>query len=258
MTLSVVLITKNASDKISVCLDSVKDLGGEIIVLDTGSIDNTVAIVKKYQARVFNSKGENFAAWRNEIAKYAQGEWLFYIDHDEEVTQELKQEILHSIKDKNISAYRIPRINYVFGKWLRYGGFWPDYVLRLMKKDTLVRWEGDLHEQPVIRGKIGTLLNALIHHKEDSWSEMVEKTNRYSHFEAKLLCDANHPQMTWWRFFRIMFTEFIDRLIRKGGILDGSVGILYGTYQMYSRFITYAKLWELQTSQNTKRSQIRK
>lgn len=246
MSLSILIITKNAASKIKTCLESVEDLGDEIAVLDTGSTDQTVDIAKKYGAKIFESKGHDFATWRNEAAKLAHGEWLFYIDYDEEVTPELKEEILRSTQNDSLAAYKIPRKNYVFGRWLKHGGFWPDYVLRLTRKDALVAWKGELHEQPVIKGSVGTLKNALIHHKEDSLSQMLEKTNRYSVFEAKLLFQAKHPPMTWWRFFRIMTTEFWYRLIVKGGVLDGPEGFIYGVYQMWSRFVTYAKLWELQ------------
>lgn len=246
--LSVLIITKNAQSKLKQCLNSIEKLADEIIVLDTGSTDDTIKIAKDFGAKVANSKGNNFSAWRNEAAKYAKGDWLFYIDYDEEVAAELKRELETLITNHQspITAYRIPRKNYVFGRWLKHGGFWPDYVLRLMRKEALVRWEGKLHEQPVIKGEVGTLTNALIHHKEDSLSDMVAKTNRYSVFEAELLFKSNHPPMAWWRFVRIMGGELWFRLIVKGGILDGTEGILYGVYQMWSRFVTYAKLWEMQ------------
>ncbi len=289
--LSVLVITKNAQSKIEQCLDSVKKLADEIVILDTGSMDDTIKIAKTYGAKIVNSKGNNFAVWRGEAAKHAQGDWLFYIDYDEEVTQELAKEIQYivgSVKppasgpvgssshptssvagslrslggtpsapatralDSSLYAYKIPRKNHVFGRWLKHGGFWPDYVLRLMKKEALVCWEGELHEQPVINGEVGTLTNALIHHKEDSLSDMIEKTNRYSVFEAKLLFKANHPPMAWWRFARIMSQELWYRLVVMGGILDGTEGILYGVYQMWSRFVTYAKLYELQRNSNIK------
>ena len=93
VNLSVIIITKNAASKIDQCLKSVKELGDEILVLDTGSADNTINIAVRYGAKVSKSKGNNFSAWRNEAAKHAQGEWLFYIDYDEEVTADLDKEI---------------------------------------------------------------------------------------------------------------------------------------------------------------------
>ncbi|MEK7521652.1 MAG: glycosyltransferase family 2 protein [Patescibacteria group bacterium] len=249
MKLSAIILTKNAQDKLEECLRSVRGWVDEIVILDTGSVDKTLDIARKYGARIRKSKGKDYAAWRNEAAKLARGEWLFYIDHDERVSEELKLEIQRVTSHESrvtYSAYDIPRKNYVFGKWLKHGGWWPDKVLRLIKKNALVKWEGEVHEQPIVNGTVGSLKNALIHLKEDNLSDMVEKTNRYSVYEAKLLFKANHPQMSWWRFISVMARELWDRFVVKLGFLDGPEGIIYCAYQGYSRFVTYAKLWELQ------------
>lgn len=244
--ISVIILVKNAADKIEDCLKSVKDLADEIVVLDTGSTDNTLSIVKKYGARMVRAKGRDYASWRNESAKYVRGEWLFYVDHDERVSPELAKEIRQAVESADFVAYDIPRKNYVFGRWLKYGGWWPDRVLRLIKKDKLIGWEGEVHEQPKFRGEMGRLGSPLVHIKEDNLSDMVEKTNRYSEYEAKLLFEAGHPPMAWWRFLRVIGRELRYRLVWKLGILDGPKGIIYCLYQGYSRFITYAKLWEMQ------------
>ncbi len=190
----------------------------------------------------------NFADWRNEGAKEAKNDWLLYIDTDEEVTPELKKEILLIINHSplTINAYAIPRKNILLGQRMRWGGWWPDYVLRLIKKDSLIGWKGELHEQPEIRGEVGKLKEPLIHISHRSLTEMVEKTNEWSEIEARLLYNSGHPQMAWWRFFSVAGREFWYRGILKLGFLDGVVGIIEIIYQMFSRMITYAKLWELQ------------
>lgn len=245
--ISVIVITKNAALKIKECLRSVK-WADEILVLDGGSEDRTVEIAKKHGAKVTRQTGKNYSDWRNQGAKLARGDWLFYVDYDERVPKELELEIEQEVKGGNYAAYAIPRRNIVFGKELKHGGWYPDYVLRLIKKPALVGWRGELHEQPEVKGEVGYLKSALVHHKEDDISDMVKKTNAWSEVEAKLLYKARHPQMTWWRFWRIMGTEILDRLIIKGGILDGGEGIIYGVYQGWSKFLTYAKLWEMQMS----------
>src|SRR3989344_1677358 len=257
MKISAIILTKNAQNKLEGCLDSVNGWASEIVVLDTGSTDKTLEIAKKFGARIGKSKGTDYASWRNEAAKLAKGKWLFYIDHDERVTPELKEEILALITNHippttphsspiTPSAFDIPRKNFVFSRWLKYGGWWPDRVLRLIKKSALIKWEGEVHEQPVIDGTVGSLKNVFIHLKEDSLSDMVEKTNRYSVYEAKLLFEAKHPPMVWWRFLSVIFRELWDRFVIKLGFLDGTEGIIYCAYQGYSRFVTYAKLWEMQ------------
>lgn len=250
--ISVIILVKNAADKIEGCLKSIRDLADEIVILDTGSQDNTLKIVKRFGTKVGKARGSDYASWRNESAKIARGEWLFYVDHDERVSPELAKEIRNVVQTDNFAAYDIPRKNYVFGRWLKYGGWWPDRVLRLIKKDKLVGWQGEVHEQPKIKGDLGHLSEPLTHLKEDNLSDMVEKTNRYSVYEARLLFDAGHPPMAWWRFLRVIGREFRDRLIFKLGFLDGPKGIIYCLYQGYSRFITYAKLWEMQNNRSSK------
>jgi hypothetical protein len=115
-----------------------------------------------------------------------------------------------------------------------------------MKKASLIAWEGDLHEQPKYKRKLGYLEHPLIHRKHDNLEEMVEKTNDWSAIEARLMFEANHPPMNVARFISAMFREFWLRMIKKRAFFDGSVGIIYAIYQTYSRFVSYAKLWEMQ------------
>lgn len=251
MNLSIVIITKDSADKIEDCLKSAKSLAGEILLIDGGSTDGTVEIARKHNARVINQMGEGYADWRNQGIKEAKGEWIFYLDSDERVIPELKTEIKKLLSNKAIKqlsylVYAIPRRNIILGKEMRHGGWWPDYVKRLYEKSTFKEWVGDLHEEPVFEGKMGHLKNPMIHLKHNNLSEMIEKTNRWSEIEAKLLFDAGHPEMSWWRFFRIMATELWYRLIIKKGFLDGVEGVIYAIYQMWSKFVTYAKLWEMQ------------
>ena len=129
---------------------------------------------------------------------------------------------------------------------MKHCGLWPDYVLRLIKKEDFVRWEGDLHEQPKIEGKIYHLTEPLIHKKHDKLSDMVDKTNKWSEIEAKLMFEAHHPTMNFFRFISAGFREFWLRMIIQTAFLDGTPGIIYGLYQVFSRLISYSKLWEIQ------------
>lgn len=187
-----------------------------------------------------------FAEWRNEGAKKATSEWLFYIDSDEECTPGLKKVILQVVSSDEFSAYAVPRRNILLGKELRWGGWWPDYVLRIINKDKLIKWEGKLHEQPKIKGPTLNLNEPLIHTSHRNLSEMVDKTNEWSEIEARLLNDAGHPPMNIFRFFSAGFREFWKRAVVNLGFMDGTVGVIEIYYQVFSRLITYTKLWELQ------------
>lgn len=246
MRLSVVVITKNSANRIEDCFLSVKDLASEILLIDGGSKDGTLDIAKIYKAKILKQSGKGYSDWRNQGIKESKGDWIFYIDDDERATPELIKEIEEVTSNPPYNSYAIPRKNIILGKEMRHGGWWPDYVKRLYKKENLEKWIGDLHEEPVVQGEMGHLKNPIIHLKHDNLFEMIQKTNKWSEIEAELLLDSGHPKMSWWRFFRIMGTELWYRLIVKKGFLDGVEGIIYAVYQMWSKFVTYAKLWEMQ------------
>ena len=178
------------------------------------------------------------------------------------MTEELRREIekiadtkISNLKSQ-ISAYAIPRRNKFLGHIMHWGGWYPDYVLRLIKKDKLKGWFGELHEQPLIDGDVGHLKQPLLHDSHRSLREMVEKTNKWSEIEAKLLYDSGHPKMNFFRFCSAAFREFWYRGVMHLGFLDGTVGVIEIIYQMYSRLITYSKLWELQLKIPSSKNQI--
>lgn len=246
--LSVIIIAKNEEKKIEKCLESVK-WADEVIVIDNESTDKTASIAKKYGAKLISFKGGTYSERKDKGAEVAHGNWLMYVDADERVTTELRKEIEDRVLkyDGATSVYAIPRRNIILGKEMKHGGWWPDYVKHLLKKSTLKGWKGDLHEEPVYEGRLEHLSSALLHHKHDNLSEMIEKTNTWSSIEAKLMLDVNHPPMNLVRFSTAVFRELWLRLIKKMAFLDGTEGVIYAIYQVYSRFISYAKLWEMQS-----------
>lgn len=222
ITVSGIVLIGGKIDKnlLAKCLNSLKWCD-EIIKIETSSL------------------GGSFADWRNEGAKRAKGDWLLYIDADEEAPKDLR------LNNEN-SCYAIPRRNYIFGKEFKHGGQWPDYQKRLFLKKDFQKWVGKLHEEPIFKGHLEHLENPIIHHKNISLSEMIEKTNKWSEIEAKLMFDAGHPPMNIFRFFSAGFREFWQRMILQMAFLDGTEGIVYALYQVFSRLISYSKLWEKQ------------
>jgi len=262
--ISAIIIAKNEAKKIEECLISV-GWCDEIILIDSGSIDETNQIAKKYGAHVFKHDGGSYSDWRNEGLKHARGEWVLYVDADERITPPLRDEIIKLVNSiDDYTAYAIPRKNIVLGKELKHGGFGKyDYVKRLFKRDNLKKWTGELHEEPnfiymgkVTNGKsheLGYLKNKMVHIKAQTLEEMIEKTNRWSKVEARLMFESNHPPMNIARFLSAVGREFWFRMIKHQAFLDGGVGVIHGIYQVYSRFISYAKLWEMQfKNRNTK------
>ncbi|MFC1649236.1 glycosyltransferase family 2 protein [Patescibacteria group bacterium] len=248
--LSGVVIASNNEKVIEDCLHSLK-FCDETILVDTGITDGTLDVAEKTGAIVVECKKGSFQTWRNCGLEAAKGDWILYVDTDERITKELEKEIKSKIKNpnSNIVYYAIPRNNFILGSRFKYSGEYPDYQKRLFRKSKLKKWTGDLHEEPIVDGEIDHLENAMTHLKHDNFRDMVSKTNTWSEKEAKLLFDSNHPQMAPWRFFRIMITEFFDWFIRKRAFMDGYKGVMYGIYQIWSKTLTYAKLWEMQIKQ---------
>lgn len=241
-TLSIIIIARNEATRIAECLSKVA-WADEKIVIDNGSSDDTAAVAKKYGAYVIEEKSHDFSKIRDIGAKKAKGEWLLYVDADELVTSELKDEITSAVAEETaINAYFIPRQNYYLGE------LWPaqDGMVRLIRKNALVKWDGALHEHAVVKGQTETLKNFFIHKTHRTLEEMVQKTNEWSITEAKLRFDAHHPPVSWWRLLRVMVTAFMHSFVSEGGWKAGSTGWIESIFQAFSMFVTYAKLWELQ------------
>lgn len=224
-------------------------VGGNI---DKNLLDKTLESVSWCDETIkVDTKGVSgsFADWRNFGAKKAKGEWLLYVDSDEEITDKLKRTILESIKSDLYSGYAIPRRNIIWNQEMKHCGLYPDYVLRLIKKDKLQGWFGELHEQPRLKGDIFHLNTPLIHRKHNDLSSMVDKTNKWSEIEADLMLKAGHPKMNFIRFFTAGFREFWKRMVLEAAFLDGPKGVVYGLYQVFSKLVSYSKLWEMQIKQ---------
>ncbi len=250
MKISVIIIAKDAENDIVDAISSVT-FADETIVIDNNSQDRTAALAVKLGAKVFPYQSKDFADLRNHGLKKAKGEWVLYIDTDERVTKELQASIQNSIDDKSkkLSAYKIQRKNFYYGN-----NEWPykEYLERLFKRAKLKGWYGVLHESPKIEGDIGELDGFLLHYSHKDLSSMVTKTIEWSTIEANLRFEANHPKMTWWRFPRVMVNAFLNSYLKQGGWKAGVPGVIESTYQAFSMFITYAKLWELQRKTNEK------
>lgn len=243
MSLSVIVLAKNVEDEIVTALKTAR-FADEIIVVDTGSTDNTVKIARQYADKVVATSGHDFAKWRNLGAGQAKGDWLLYLDSDERIPYKLAREIQETLQNPSASAYTIYRFEIMLGRHLSHWG--DPRVLRLIKKTALKRWEGKLHEQPLIEGLIGNLKHKMVHLTHKNLDEKLTSTIGWSRLEAQMLKDAKHPPVKGWRLIRIMLTEFFDRAIKRRLWLDGTEGWIEIIYQMFSRFLTYVRLWELQ------------
>ncbi len=243
--LSVIVITKNEEDRIKVCLESVK-WADEIIVADNGSNDNTLEIAKKYTENIFRFNDLDFASLRNKAFEKAKGDWVSDIASDERVLEPLKKEIENLITQADFTAFAISRRNIIFGREVRYGPFWPDWVIRLLKKDAFENWIGKVHEYPRFKGKLGYTKNSLLHLTHRGVDQIVLKSLEWSKIDAKLRLEAKHPKMVGWRFLRIFFSEIFNQGIIRRGFFGGTVGVMDSLLQGFSMYLTYVRLWQLQ------------
>lgn len=250
--ITAVIIAKNQDKLIKQALESVM-FCDEIIVIDNGSEDKTKEIAKKY-AKVFDYKTNSFSELRNFGLSKVETDYVLYLDTDERISEELKINIRKVLsKDPEYSGFKLLRKNYYLGSSKK--NEWPyvEKLERLFIKEKLKKWEGELHESPVVEGKIGLLDGYILHFTHRDLESMLEKTINWSETEALLRYNSNHPKITWWRFPRIMITAFLNSYIRQRGYKAGTVGIIESMYQAFSAFITYAKLWEMQNKIKNKK-----
>lgn len=249
--ISIVVIVKNEESRIKACLESVT-WADEIIVIDNGSTDKTLDIVKQYTNKVLSVSDLDFASIRNQGMEKAKNDWVFFVDADERVLNDLKDEILEIIKLNQYSAVAISRRNIIFGQEKKYGPFWPDWVIRLLKKDEFEKWVGSIHEYPKFKGKLGYSKNSLLHLTHRNLDQVVLKSLEWSKIDAKLRFEASHPKMLGWRFLRILFSEIFYQGIIKRGFFGGTVGTIDSILQSFSMFMSYVRLWEMQNSKPLK------
>ena len=243
MKITAIIPVFDDSEKLKISLESLK-FADEKIVIDNGSTDQSVSVAKKNNAQVFYFKGTDFAAMRDIGSKKAKHEWLLFIDADEIVTPELASEI-KNIPD-GFSAFSLERKNYFYGK------AWPkeEKIVRLIKKSALKGWNGKVHETVNVEGRVGNLINPILHYTHDDIAHMVNKTNLWSEIEADLRFQNRHPKITVFRLLRVMITGFWDSYILQKGYKKGIYGFIEATYQSFSFFITFAKLWEKQSKKS--------
>lgn len=243
--ITALILTRDEQEMIEDCLKKL-DFVDEIIVMDQNSKDRTVKIASKYTGKIIKSKSDDFAKNRNALATYATGDWLLYIDADERLSPELESEIKSKIEEKKYFAYYIPRKNFILGKFLKHGGWWPDYVPRLIKRDKLIKWQGKVHESPKVDGQFGYLENSIDHLTARSLEKMLDKSIRWAKVEAELYYHDTNPNVTIPKVIIASLREFISRYIFKLGFLDGRVGFIAAMYQLVHRAMIMTYLWELQ------------
>lgn len=245
---SVVIVTKNEERNIGDALESVKDFE-DIVVVDSFSEDRTVQICKEYTDRIFQHKWQGYAKQKQIAIDYAKKDWVFLLDADERMSPELKKEISNLFTDKTkivYQGYYIPRKNYFLGKWIKHSGWWPDYTIRLFRKDSSRVQQREVHEKVIVKGQTGYLKNPLEHYTYETISEFIFKMQNYSTLSAKEIIKEKIPPTVLFLKMTInpIFT-FIKMFLLKQGFRDGFHGFILSVLYSFYTFLKYLKTWEL-------------
>lgn len=282
--LSVAIATFNEEKNIKECLESVKEIADEIVIVDGTSTDKTVELAKNFGAKVLVTENHPiFHINKQKSFELSNGDWILYLDADERISKKLAEEIVkvinltseeaegyqRALKNRQLFlrhqklieqrdgqvgtesgeyvAYFFPRLNYFLGKYLKYGGVYPDGVIRLFKKDKAYLPAKDVHEQMVVNGRVGWLQHDLIHMADPTFSRYLQRNSRYielikdqmkqDKIGKGLIQVINYflIKPTWWFFLTY---------IRHKGLLDGWPGFVFSLFsalrfpRAYWRYLT--------------------
>ena len=243
--LSVTVITKNEAPDIGAALESVK-WADEIVVVDSHSTDDTVSIARQHTDRVIVRDWPGYIDQKNYAAASASHDWILSVDADERVTPELAREIQTLMTGvPREAAFRIPRVTWHLGHWVRTTDWYPDYQLRLYDRRS-AEWTGRyVHEAVSVRGATGQLRGELQHYAYRDIADHLETIDRYTGYAARQMHEAGqragvlqiagHPPLA-----------FLRNYIARGGIRDGIPGFIISSLNAYYVFLKFARLWELQ------------
>jgi (heptosyl)LPS beta-1,4-glucosyltransferase len=256
--LSVTIIARNEEARIGDCLASVR-WADEIIVVDTGSVDRTIEICHKYTPHVASRSWQGYAPAKNAALELATGDWLLSLDADERVSDALRQEIVALQQQPMASlaaGYAIPRRNYLWGRWLRYGGLSPDYQIRLFKRGKGTFKARRVHESVVVDGPVERLQHPIQHYSYQGIGDVIQRLERYTDLAALDLRDQGQPFRVSALVLRPL-GRFLRNYILKQGFRDGTPGLIMAVSYAYSVFVREAKLWEMTQSHRPGREYAR-
>lgn len=241
--LSATIITFNEESNLKRCLDSLKGLVDEIIVVDSFSTDRTCDIAREYGAVVVQQKFNDFESQKNTAHNLATGEWVISLDADEYLDEELRASIIQELKNPKFNGYNFFRLNSINGHWIHYSGWNKDIKLRLVKRE-LSKWTGGyVHEVLSVEGETQRLKGTLLHHSYQNLDHFFKKNNQYSTMEAHRDYDKG-KRGTLVRLITRPPWEVVRVFILKKGYKDGFYGFMITMSRALYVFAKEAKMIE--------------
>ena len=246
------IITFNEEKNIKRCIDSLKEVCDEIVVVDSLSSDNTVSIAKELGAKVINQKFLGHIAQKQLAVDNCSNDWILSLDADEELSKELIKELKELIKKPlSAEAYSMPRVSFHLGRWIRHGGWYPDRKTRLFNKQK-AHWGGyNPHDKVIVNGETKKLKNDIRHYVFKDLRHNIDTNNSYSSIMAEDLYKNGKKFSMMLLLFKPL-GKFLETYVYKRGFLDGLPGFIIAVGAAYSMFLKYAKLWELENVKKTK------
>lgn len=292
--LSVALAVFNEEQNIGDCLESIKDIAEEIVIVDGGSKDRTVAICERYGAQVIHADNPAvFHINKQKALDACRGEWILQLDADERVSKELADEIMRVVKMSEmalrgyavqeskkkelfarhqeamraregtigndtgeVAAFFVPRSNYFLGRFLKYGGAYPDGTIRLVRNGKARFGLKDVHDQMIIEGTVRWLEHDLLHYADPEFSRYLTRSNRYTSLQAQQWLENTKaksaiqsvPDRSLISTMRWMVWEpvktFVKIYLRHKAVLDGFPGFVWAMYSGLHVASSYVKFWE--------------
>lgn len=242
MRVSAIVITKNAESTIRRCLESLA-WADEIVVVDSGSTDRTIEICRELGAKVHQtSDWPGHGPQKNRALDRASGEWVISLDADEWMTPELKAEVQRVLAAPGaMAAFAIPRRSSFCGRFMRHSGWWPDYVVRLFRRNAARFSEDHTHDRLIVNGSTGRLRSPIMHEAITDLDQMLTKMNLYSTASAQMFYRSGRRASLFtalvhggWAFFR----TYVLRL----GFLDGREGFMLAVANAEGSYYRYVKL----------------
>lgn len=249
---SVTVITLNEAEHLGAALDSAA-WADEIVVVDCGSTDGTADIARARGATVLCREWSGYVDQKNYAAERASHDWIFSLDADERIPPALASEVRGMMSSEPpMRGYRVPRVTFHLGRWIRTTDFYPDYQTRLYDRRA-ARWRGKyVHESVTVDGPVGRLRHDLEHYSFRDLRDHLDRVNHYTTLAARQMHEAGrragpldllvHPP-----------AAFLRNYVLRRGILDGAAGLTISLVNSYSVLLKFAKLWELQRNPKSRR-----
>ena len=247
-TVAAVVMARDEESNIVDCLDSLRWADKLCVILDSRTTDRTQELARQAGAEVRVQRFVNFAEQRNAALRLFEADWIFFVDADERSTSALGPEVRRVIQDQSIAGWWVPRRNFIWGRWIRHAGWYPDYQLRLLRREA-ARYDParPVHELVILDGKEGYLENPLIHYNYATVAQFLRKQNSYADYDASMLVDRGirpRPHSLVVQPLR----EFIRRFWTLKGYRDGAHGLLLSLLLGYYTFVVYwraRQLWSV-------------